>query len=137
MTITTRTEPDYDAISAAYRNFHGLAYPADNPEGSIDSRELRSAFRPGAIVGMAHRIYDYMGEHNVGVDSATREAAFAYAAADTGLDYEVIYNAWLTGEEITLPCRTCSTPTQARLLTTVPGECSDCVGEMIRERYPR
>jgi hypothetical protein len=32
-----------------------------------------------------------MTENNVGPDSATREAAFAYAAADTGLSYDTLY----------------------------------------------
>ena len=107
MTITRTFEPDHEDIRTKYRHLQALAYPASNPAAPADPRETRQAFRPGAIVGNAHRIYDYMRDHNIGPDSATREAA--YAAADTGLDSDVLYNAWLNEAPIVLPCKTCGT----------------------------
>lgn len=137
MTTTRTFEPDYDDIRTKARRLAELAYPADNPNDQADPRHVRLVFRPGAIVGNAHRIYDYMTEHNIGPDSVTREAAFEYAVADTGLDYETLYDAWLNETPIELGCKTCGTVSEARLLATVPGDCSTCVGQTVRELTKR
>lgn len=50
---------------------------------------------PSDVVTNAHRFYDYMGECGVPEDSYTRELAFAKAADDLGMDYDILYNAWL------------------------------------------
>lgn len=130
------TEPDYAEIRERYQRLLELAYPADDPDGKVDPTAFRSAFKPSAIVGNAHRIYDYMKSHNVGPDSATREAAFEYAAADTGRDYDEMYDAWMDEKPIASPCRDCGTVIEVRLADAT-GRCSDCVGAWIRETTKR
>lgn len=130
--VSLRTEPNYDGIRAKYRTLVDMAYPANDPDGELDVEAFRSAFKPSAIVGQAHRIYDYMREHNIGPDSATREAAFAYAAADTGLDYNVLYDAWLDQKPIEAPCTSCGTVIKTCLADST-GRCSTCVGEWVRK----
>lgn len=129
-------ECDYEDRNAKLRNFLELAYPADNPEGQCDPQYLRSAFSPSAIVGQAHRFYDYMEQHNVGADSATREAAFAYAAADTGFSVDAIYDAWLEERPMRAKCSECGTAQEVRLLAA-HGKCSDCVGAWVRANTRR
>ena len=54
-------------------------------------------FTPEAILENAPRIYDFMGENGCGADSVSRESLFAYAADKLGVDYEVLYDKWLSG----------------------------------------
>lgn len=136
MTATLHT-PDLDHSREAFRTLVEIAYPADNPNASVTAQYMREHFRPHAIVGNAHRIYDYMAQHNIGPDSWTRETLFEYAAADTGLDYETFYQAWITETPIVVNCSDCGTETMAALLDSVPGRCSDCVGAFIREATRR
>lgn len=129
-------EVDYAERDAAYRRLAELAYPADQFEPHIETQRLRSIFAPSAVVGQAHRIYDYMREHGIGVDSATREAAFAYAAIDTGRSYDDLYEAWLNEQPITSPCASCGTTIEVRLADAT-GRCSTCVGAYVREATRR
>ena len=50
---------------------------------------------PQAVKDNAHRFYDYLTEQGLGPDSYTRELAFQKAADALGLDYDVLYDAWL------------------------------------------
>lgn len=47
------------------------------------------------VLANAHRIYDFMHEAGIPADSYTRELAFTKAAAELGIDYDVLYDAWL------------------------------------------
>lgn len=48
-----------------------------------------------AVLANAHRMYDWMVEQSVDPDSFLRELAFQKAASEMGLDYDVLYDAWL------------------------------------------
>lgn len=134
--VSLTCQPDYDDIAAKRKTLIEAAFPADDPDGQIDVEAFRSAFKSSAIVGNAHRIYDYMTEHNVGQDSWTRELAFDYAAAETGRDYNELYDAWLHAEPVTSPCSECGTVVEVRLADAT-GSCSDCVGAYVREATKR
>lgn len=55
-------------------------------------------FTPEKILENAHRIYDYMLEHDGVDDSVAREGLFTYAAEKLNIDYDVLYNKWMKGE---------------------------------------
>jgi hypothetical protein len=50
---------------------------------------------PTAVLANAHRIYDFMAEGGISADSFTRELAFTKASEALGIDYDVLYDAWL------------------------------------------
>jgi hypothetical protein len=50
---------------------------------------------PAAVLTNAHRIYDFMTEGGMSPDSFTRELAFTKASDALGIDYDVLYTAWL------------------------------------------
>lgn len=50
---------------------------------------------PSDVLRNAHRIYDFMAEGGLPIDSYTREMAFQKASTALGIDYDVLYNAWL------------------------------------------
>lgn len=50
---------------------------------------------PADVKANAHRIYEYMAESGLPADSFTRELAFEKAAEALGIDYEVLYLAWI------------------------------------------
>ena len=58
-------------------------------------REWLTKVSPSDVLANAHRIYDLMEEGGIPSDSYTRELAFSKAAEELGLDYEVLYQAWL------------------------------------------
>jgi len=58
-------------------------------------RDWLTNVTPEDVLGNAHRIYDFMRESGVPVDSYTRELAFEKAADALGIDYDVLYDAWL------------------------------------------
>jgi hypothetical protein len=58
-------------------------------------REWLIGLDPQVVLANAHRMYDWMREQGVDVDSFLRELAFTKAAHTLGLDYDVLYNAWL------------------------------------------
>lgn len=51
---------------------------------------------PADVLRNAHRIYDFMAECGIATDSVPRELAFEKAAEDLGIDYNVLYDAWLS-----------------------------------------
>lgn len=63
----------------------------DDPQ----EREWLIGLDPKAVLANAHRIYDWMTEQGVDQDSFLRELAFSKAAEALGIDYDVLYNAWL------------------------------------------
>lgn len=50
-----------------------------------------------AVLANAHRMYDFMAEGGMAPDSFTRELAFTKASDALGIDYDVLYAAWLAG----------------------------------------
>jgi hypothetical protein len=48
---------------------------------------------PKDVVANAHRIYDFMRDAGLPVDSFTRELAFTKASDALGIDYNVLYDA--------------------------------------------
>lgn len=64
-------------------------------------REWLTNLSPSDVVTNAHRFYDFMDEQGVPSDSYTRELAFQKASEDLGIDYDVLYDAWLHEKEVT------------------------------------
>jgi hypothetical protein len=58
---------------------------------------------PLKVLQNAHRIYDFMRESGIPVDSYTRELAFEKAAAALDIDYDVLYDAWLNEQPAAIP----------------------------------
>lgn len=58
-------------------------------------REWLTNVSPSDILRNAHRIYDFMREGGMPADSYTRELAFEKAGEVLGIDYDVLYDAWL------------------------------------------
>jgi len=54
-------------------------------------------FTPEAILKNAPRIYEFMEENGRDADSVSRESLFSYAADKLGVDYEVLYQSWMSG----------------------------------------
>jgi hypothetical protein len=52
------------------------------------------------VLRNAHRIYEFMKEAGIPADSYTRELAFGKAAADLGVDYDVLHDAWLNDRPV-------------------------------------
>jgi hypothetical protein len=50
---------------------------------------------PAAVLANAHRIYDFMAEGGIPAESFIRELAFTKASDALGIDYDVLYMAWL------------------------------------------
>ena len=50
---------------------------------------------PADVHANAHRMYDFMHETGQPAESVVREAAFAKAAEALGIDYDVLYLAWV------------------------------------------
>jgi len=63
----------------------------------ISPEEFDKSFTPELILKNADNIYDYMRDNGVAVDSASREAMYTYAAATLGIDYDVLYDKWMSG----------------------------------------
>lgn len=77
---------------------------ADTQYAQLDDPGERAwliALEPKDVVTNAHRMYDWMREQGVDVDSYLRELAFTKAADALGLDYETLYNAWLDERPLT------------------------------------
>lgn len=55
---------------------------------------------PTAVRDNAHRIYDWMIEQGVDQDSFLRELAFTKASEALGIDYDVLYEAWLAATPV-------------------------------------
>lgn len=58
-------------------------------------RDWLTKLDPADIVSNAHRFYDFMHDQGLPAESFLRELAFTKAAEALGLDYEVLYQAWL------------------------------------------
>lgn len=69
-------------------------------------REWLTNVEPLEVVRNAHRFYDFLRENGLHADSYTRELAFTKAADALGIDYDVLYDAWLDEEPAT-EARTC------------------------------
>lgn len=75
------------------RRFAHLSDPAE--------REWLSGVSPAVVRDNAHRIYEFMRDAGIPADSYTRELAFGKAAEDLGIDYDVLYDAWLHERPVT------------------------------------
>lgn len=62
-----------------------------------DDESFAKHYTPQQILDNAPRIYEYMNECGDDADSVSREALFAYAAEELGVDYEVLYDKWMSG----------------------------------------
>jgi hypothetical protein len=63
---------------------------------SVEEREFLIALDPKDVVANAHRWYEWVAQFGGYLgDSFIRELAFQKAADALGLDYEVLYTAWL------------------------------------------
>ncbi|GAC1533628.1 MAG: hypothetical protein NVS3B1_28040 [Marmoricola sp.] len=62
---------------------------------SVQERERLIGLEPQAVLANAHRIYDWMIEQGVDQDSFLRELAFDKASEALGIEYSVLYDAWL------------------------------------------
>jgi hypothetical protein len=60
-------------------------------------REFLTNVDPQEVVDNAHRAYDWLRERGMAPDSVLREAAFTKAADALGIDYDVLYDAWMSG----------------------------------------
>jgi hypothetical protein len=58
-------------------------------------REFLTNVDPAEVAANAHRAYDWLTERGIAPDSLIREEAFAKAAFALGIDYDVLYDAWL------------------------------------------
>jgi hypothetical protein len=61
----------------------------------VPPKKFQEAFTPQLILDNAKNIYEYLGENGGEPDSVARESLFAYASAELGVDYDVLYDAWL------------------------------------------
>jgi hypothetical protein len=81
-----------------------LLEPAGVPEAyaylPIDEREWLMNVSPTDIRDNAHRFYGFMAETGHPADSFTRELAFTKATEALGIDYDVLYDAWLDQKPI-------------------------------------
>ncbi len=57
-------------------------------------REWLTNVEPADVLANAHRIYDFMRENGIPVDSYTREMAFEKTAEALGIPYDTLYLAW-------------------------------------------
>lgn len=60
-----------------------------------DERAWLTAVDPAAVRDNAHRFYDYMHECGLPAESFIRELAFTKASEALGIEYDVLYDAWL------------------------------------------
>ena len=67
---------------------------------SATPEQAAMALAPERIAGNAHRFYDYLKEQGLEDDTATREAAFTYAAKHYGVSYQRFYDAWLDERDL-------------------------------------
>lgn len=81
---------DLPAVSLPKRDF-AIAMLA------VDAETLDRHFTPQQVLDNAPRIYEYMNECGQEADSVSREALFDYAADALGVDYDVLYNKWISG----------------------------------------
>jgi hypothetical protein len=58
-------------------------------------REWLINLDPKDVVAHAHRIYEFMREAGLPAESFIRELAFTKASDALGIDYDVLYTAWL------------------------------------------
>lgn len=71
------------------------ADPAYDHLNDPQERKWLTALDPQAVLANAHRMYDWMREQGIGADSYLRELAFTKASDALGVDYDVLYDAWL------------------------------------------
>lgn len=64
-------------------------------------REWLIKLEPAAVRDNAHRFYDFMHDNGLPAESLLRELAFDKASTALGLDYDVLYEAWLNEQPIT------------------------------------
>ena len=64
---------------------------------AVDAETLDRHFTPQQVFDNAHRIYEYMNECGQAADSVSRESLFSYAADELGVDYDVLYDKWMSG----------------------------------------
>lgn len=59
---------------------------------------LTQVTTPQLVLDNAHRIYEYMGEifNQRADDSLLREWAFQYATENLNIDYDIIYDKWVS-----------------------------------------
>lgn len=61
----------------------------------VTEREWLTNVEPLDILKNAHRIYDFMAEAGLPPESFIRELAFTKGSDTFGIDYEVLYQAWI------------------------------------------
>jgi hypothetical protein len=66
----------------------------------IAEREWLMNVSPTDVRDNAHRFYSFMTETSQPADSFTRELAFTKTAEALGIDYDILYDAWLDQEPI-------------------------------------
>lgn len=64
-------------------------------------REWLISLDVAAIRDNAHRFYDFMHDEGLPADSFLRELAFTKASDALGIEYDVLYEAWLNQTAIT------------------------------------
>lgn len=63
---------------------------------SVQEREWLTALDPKDVLANAHRWYEWVAQFGGHLgDSFIRELAFTKASEALGVDYDVLYNAWL------------------------------------------
>lgn len=63
-------------------------------------RDWLIGLRPEDVLRNAHRFYSFMSDQGIPSDSFTRELAFCKASQALGVDYDVLYDAWLNGRPV-------------------------------------
>ena len=58
-------------------------------------RTFLETVEPAEVLANAHRAYAWLEEREIAPDSVIREACFTKASDALGIDYDVLYNAWL------------------------------------------
>lgn len=80
-----------------------MTAPVDARFAHLDDpaeRAWLTAVAPADVLANAHRFYDFMEDADIPADSYIRELAFCKVAQDLGVDYEVLYQAWLNEQPV-------------------------------------
>lgn len=64
-------------------------------------RAFLTEVAPAEVLANAHRAYDWLLDNGLDQDSFLRELAFTKAADALGIDYDVLYDAWLNQTPVT------------------------------------
>jgi hypothetical protein len=65
-------------------------------------REWLTNVSPSDVAANAHRFYDFMHDEGMAADSYTRELAFGKAADALGVSYNMLYDAWLNEQPVSI-----------------------------------